>query len=152
LNKTTFTAPVTTPQIVAIPSSKTKETPTIETQTQTQTQTQVENTFSKQTTVTTPTVIITSTKEEEKISSSLSAVVRERPICGECGNPITSGGVIEAMNKEFHENCFVCVNCKSTLGGKFAVLEDKPHCPTCAVQLKKSGSRIGGGGSRIGAS
>jgi len=40
------------------------------------------------------------------------------PQCGTCGKPIV-GPTINAMNKSFHDACFICAQCKCKLDGKF---------------------------------
>ncbi|VDD80850.1 unnamed protein product [Mesocestoides corti] len=62
--------------------------------------------------------------------------------CAKCKNDIT-GPVVTAMDKKWHNDCFVCGGCKSKLAGKtFHNKDGTPYCiecrkekfdPTCAI-------------------
>src|SRR3546814_12447143 len=58
--------------------------------------------------------------EPERKGSLIAPKPESAPICAKCNNTII-GSVIQALGKEFHDNCFVCEQCKGPLSGKFAV-------------------------------
>ncbi|CAG7732992.1 unnamed protein product [Allacma fusca] len=53
------------------------------------------------------------------------------PKCGGCAKPITDN-YITALNAQWHPECFVCRDCKSTFAGtSFYTVESKPVCAKC---------------------
>jgi len=55
--------------------------------------------------------------------------------CGTCNQAIT-GQTIQAKNRFYHPNCFVCGSCGNGLGsGRFFHVKDKPTCQTCYKSL-----------------
>jgi len=53
-------------------------------------------------------------------------------ICAGCGKEIEDDeDGIEAMGKPWHNECFVCTNCKNPLNGKFVTKDGKPFCHKC---------------------
>src|SRR3546814_18105397 len=79
--------------------------------------------------------------EPERKGSLIAPKPESAPICAKCNNTII-GSVIQALGKDYHDNCFVCEQCKGPLSGKFALKGGNPYCSAeCAG---KSGSRIGG--------
>ncbi|OXA52524.1 transforming growth factor beta-1-induced transcript 1 protein isoform X2 [Folsomia candida] len=53
------------------------------------------------------------------------------PKCGGCSKPITDN-YITALNAQWHPECFVCRDCKSSFAGtSFYTVEGKPVCGKC---------------------
>jgi paxillin len=58
-----------------------------------------------------------------------------RGVCNYCRKPIL-GEVIQAMNKAFHPEHFICNNCQEPLGTRnFYEQEGHPHCENCYQSL-----------------
>ncbi|KAI6170545.1 hypothetical protein M3Y97_01143300 [Aphelenchoides bicaudatus] len=50
------------------------------------------------------------------------------PICAKCGLPITAD-CLNALQKQWHPECFVCVHCRQTFGNTAFYLENgQPYC------------------------
>jgi len=55
-----------------------------------------------------------------------------KKFCSKCNGDIT-GNYTDVMGKEYHPDCFVCLNCTLPLGGQsFVEWEGGPHCLECA--------------------
>eukprot|EP00697_Spironema_sp_BW2_P003763 gnl/Spiro4/1499_TR809_c0_g1_i1.p1 gnl/Spiro4/1499_TR809_c0_g1~~gnl/Spiro4/1499_TR809_c0_g1_i1.p1 ORF type:complete len:514 (+),score=91.08 gnl/Spiro4/1499_TR809_c0_g1_i1:217-1542(+) len=53
-------------------------------------------------------------------------------LCGGCGLPLKSGTFLEALNKSWHIDCFVCHKCHQPFpGGRFKLVGGHPHCSKC---------------------
>mmetsp|Transcript_111782 Transcript_111782/g.193779 ORF Transcript_111782/g.193779 Transcript_111782/m.193779 type:complete len:435 (-) Transcript_111782:45-1349(-) len=67
--------------------------------------------------------------------------------CHGCGNKI-HGGVMKAMGKNWHRECFVCSQCGGALEARFATRGDAPVCASCSggagVALHGQGRRSPG--------
>eukprot|EP01132_Coremiostelium_polycephalum_P005053 gene5053-6290_t len=63
--------------------------------------------------------------------------------CHECKKPI-AGGRVEALDHDFHPQCFKCRSCDKVLTGDYQEVDNDPYCEPCANQLHK---HTGGGGS-----
>ena len=55
------------------------------------------------------------------------------PKCGKCGNTLTDK-YINALEKNWHKECFVCFKCDAPLAGKFEEVDGNPFCFDCATQ------------------
>lgn len=52
--------------------------------------------------------------------------------CGGCGRPITPGtSYMQALDKCWHDSCFVCASCRKDLDGSFYPRQNKPYCNNC---------------------
>lgn len=50
------------------------------------------------------------------------------PVCGKCNKPIT-GDCLNALQKQFHPQCFTCAHCMKVFGNAAFYLENgKPYC------------------------
>ncbi|KAJ3437777.1 lim domain containing protein [Anaeramoeba flamelloides] len=56
--------------------------------------------------------------------------------CAHCGKLIT-GNYINALGKEWHNNCFVCGGCQKPITGPFFDKQGKPYCEQCGKTNKK---------------
>lgn len=57
------------------------------------------------------------------------------PTCFKCKTSIM-GECSYALDKSFHPECFVCLNCKCKLGsGTFHMEDGQPYCPKCFAAL-----------------
>jgi len=60
--------------------------------------------------------------------------------CGGCGEVITSGKILTALEQKWHPDCFKCESCnKAITGGSFSIRNDQPICPACANSITGSG-------------
>lgn len=50
------------------------------------------------------------------------------PDCAVCNRPISSGLVVQGLNKTFHSDCFKCHACAVPLRGTFIPIDGKPYC------------------------
>lgn len=82
------------------------------------------------------------------------------PPCDKCGLPISKGVIINALDKRWHHDCFVCVTCGVNVAGGFygskagPVCKDHREraletCATCGESLKSGGSVISALGKKI---
>lgn len=55
------------------------------------------------------------------------------PECQACGKSILEN-LIQALNKSFHEACFVCASCSSPVLENFHEHEEQPYCPDCYAE------------------
>ncbi|EGG01555.1 uncharacterized protein MELLADRAFT_117772 [Melampsora larici-populina 98AG31] len=62
-----------------------------------------------------------------------------KPKCFGCKTSMV-GDIINAMGKQWHEDCFVCKDCKKPfLNGMFFLFQSNPFCEPCySVQLKQT--------------
>ncbi|CAH0563379.1 unnamed protein product [Brassicogethes aeneus] len=59
--------------------------------------------------------------------------------CAACKETITAGKVLQAMGAHWHEDHFVCGDCKTKLiGTKFMEVEGKPFCTKCYTEKHAS--------------
>jgi len=57
--------------------------------------------------------------------------------CSVCDH-IIAGTVVDALKKKFHEDCFICGDCKLRLSGRsFMVRPSKPNIPVCDTCVAK---------------
>eukprot|EP01117_Protostelium_nocturnum_P003688 TRINITY_DN1496_c0_g1_i1.p1 TRINITY_DN1496_c0_g1~~TRINITY_DN1496_c0_g1_i1.p1 ORF type:complete len:1155 (+),score=559.92 TRINITY_DN1496_c0_g1_i1:114-3578(+) len=56
-------------------------------------------------------------------------------ICAGCSQVI-SGQFLKAVNKEWHQACFVCTTCKSPFTSGFFEKNGMPHCRDCASKIQ----------------
>jgi len=71
-------------------------------------------------------------------TTSTSATGTGDNFCAGC-NTVLSGDVLKAMNKRWHERCFVCTNCRGPFpDDEFVRVNDRPYCDKCAGNAKKS--------------
>lgn len=71
-------------------------------------------------------------KEEHRPTTPPPSALDETDtLCGECGKPVAGG--IKALNKYWHDECFVCSVCRSPFksGMKLMQHEGKPICEKC---------------------
>jgi len=74
--------------------------------------------------------------------------------CGGCGLKI-KGGVLKAVGKTWHQECFVCTDCKGPLESRFTTREGTPVCEKCSCtsRVPAAASKApssGFGGARAG--
>lgn len=60
--------------------------------------------------------------------------------CGGCGQEITVGKILTALEKKWHPDCFKCDDCDGPItGGSFSIKNDMPICTKCANQGRDQG-------------
>lgn len=61
-------------------------------------------------------------------------------VCGGCGESLTSGRVISALDQRFHVRCFVCAEpgCGKPFDGSFFVIDSRPYCQEHAEQYAET--------------
>jgi len=55
-------------------------------------------------------------------------------VCGKCGKNI-DGKCVRALEKNWHQECFVCAKCKCVLKGQVMMSEGQVYCAPCANSL-----------------
>ncbi|KAL7746523.1 hypothetical protein RI367_008173 [Sorochytrium milnesiophthora] len=50
--------------------------------------------------------------------------------CGKC-KQLIDGECVNALDKKWHKECFVCAHCDTMLAGGFMRFDDKPYCRPC---------------------
>jgi len=67
--------------------------------------------------------------------------LKAAPVCGGCNEKLT-GKWLTAFDKKWHNECFVCTECRKAFeGGKFKLLPSRPgfpFCSSCAETLNNS--------------
>ncbi|CAD5221410.1 unnamed protein product [Bursaphelenchus xylophilus] len=48
--------------------------------------------------------------------------------CAACGDLLSSGQVLKALNKSWHVSCFKCAECDAVLQGEYMAFDGKPMC------------------------
>eukprot|EP01105_Mastigella_eilhardi_P017890 TRINITY_DN4122_c0_g3_i1.p1 TRINITY_DN4122_c0_g3~~TRINITY_DN4122_c0_g3_i1.p1 ORF type:complete len:1055 (+),score=298.38 TRINITY_DN4122_c0_g3_i1:34-3198(+) len=69
--------------------------------------------------------------------AAAAAAAAQLPPCAACGQRIDSAvGGVKALNKSWHQQCFVCNACKQPLlGGSFVNKEGRPYCKACTTPM-----------------
>ncbi|PRP77348.1 hypothetical protein PROFUN_05593 [Planoprotostelium fungivorum] len=64
-------------------------------------------------------------------------------ICGGCGQYLSMGRTISAMEKQYHPQCFNCSLCRNSLerSNTFFMHQGTAICSTCSVQISRSRSQ-----------
>ncbi|KAH3766873.1 lim domain protein [Pelomyxa schiedti] len=75
-------------------------------------------------------------KEEAERVASL-------PVCAGCGERIDGDDGISALNKPWHDKCFVCAVCKKPFEGSYIVKEGKAICKPCSQKASGSAAVCG---------
>ncbi|KAM3173511.1 hypothetical protein ACTXT7_012370 [Hymenolepis weldensis] len=53
-------------------------------------------------------------------------------ICAKCAKPFTAGSILNALEKRWHPECFVCAGCKRQLANQsFHCKDEVPYCVNC---------------------
>ncbi|CDI98160.1 Four and a half LIM domains protein 3 [Echinococcus multilocularis] len=53
-------------------------------------------------------------------------------ICAKCAKPFSAGSILNALDKRWHPECFVCAGCKHQLANQsFHCKDEVPYCVNC---------------------
>ena len=53
-------------------------------------------------------------------------------ICAKCAKPFAAGSILNALDKRWHPECFVCAGCKHQLANQsFHCKDEVPYCVNC---------------------
>jgi hypothetical protein len=70
------------------------------------------------------------------------ACFNEERRCYICRKPIF-GAAVNALGRDYHENCFQCGNCQSILkGGSFFDFRGAPYCKNCIDEVSKTAKTV----------
>eukprot|EP01106_Pelomyxa_sp_JSP_P000037 TRINITY_DN1004_c0_g1_i2.p1 TRINITY_DN1004_c0_g1~~TRINITY_DN1004_c0_g1_i2.p1 ORF type:complete len:320 (-),score=107.04 TRINITY_DN1004_c0_g1_i2:112-1011(-) len=65
--------------------------------------------------------------------SASAAPKKDSNICGGCNLPVNAG--VRALDKLWHQGCFVCTGCKAALSSGFRAQAGMPYCASCHNSL-----------------